>query len=151
MIYAREVRPIQSPEIFANPDLIAEYAQESSIPEIGEIDPQPLMYAAMEQTGILQCIGAFEWNRLVGFANVLCSVLPHYGKKVATIESIFVARASRPGGIGLKLMEAAESHAKASGCTAILYSAPTAGSLERLLSAKRKHYKRTNAIFCRSL
>ena len=142
-----EVRPESIAEIVASresSELLEEYADECSIPLIGEISPQPQIYAALEQSGVLRCFGAFDRGKLVGFVTVLLTVLPHYGKKVATVESLFARRG------GSELIEAAELCAKYAGCTAILYSAPAGGRLEKLLSMK-KSCKRTNAIFCRSI
>ena len=138
------VRAISSAEILSATDLLENYAAECSIPLIGEINPQPQMYEAMERAGILKCFGFYEGFALVGFATVLTMILPHYGKKVATVESLFAKRG------GKDLMAAIEAYAKESGCVVIAYSAPAGGKLERLLSLK-KSMKRTNAIFCRSL
>ena len=145
------IREIASAEIFAAPnaaDLLAEYAAECSIPLIGKIDPRQEMYAAMERNGALQCFGAYAGNRLIGFAAVLTTVLPHYGKKVATMESLFVAKSGRKGGTGAELLKAVNQYAKETGCVAILYSAPAGGKLEKLLS---RTCKQTNTVFCRSL
>ena len=131
-------------------DLLAEYAAECSIPEIGTVNPQPEMYAAMERAGAVRMFGAFYEGKLVGLASVLITVLPHYGQKAATIESLFVAKSFRSKGLGPELMRAVEAHAKEAGCKAILYSAPSGGKLERLLS-KRKDMRRTNSVFCRPL
>lgn len=138
------VLAIASAEIFAAPELLEHYAAECSIPLIGPINPQPAMYEALERAGILKCFGFFEGKTLVGFATVLTTVLPHYGKKVATVESIFAKRG------GKDLMHAIDVYAKEAGCVAVFYSAPVGGRLERLLSAK-KNWTHTNAIFCRSL
>lgn len=137
------VREIRAADILAC-DLLKDYAAECSIPLIGEINPQPAIYEGMERAGILKCFGFYEGLRLVGFATVLTMVLPHYGKKVATVESIYAKRG------GKDIMQAIEAYAKRVGCVAILYSAPSGGRLERLLSLK-KNMARTNAIFCRSL
>lgn len=146
------IRNISIAEIFRAPnaaDLFSEYADECSIPLIGKINPQPEIYAAMERNGMLQCFGAYDGERLIGFATILLPILPHYGKKVATVESLFIEQDGRKGGIGRKLLYSVENFAKNSGCVAILYSAPAGGKLERLLSMKR--YARTNTVFCRSL
>jgi len=81
---------------------------------------------------------------------MLTPVFPHYGKRVASIESLFIAKASRSSGAGLELMNAVEKCAKEAGCVGILYSSPAGGQLERLLEA-RKQYQRTNTVFYRSL
>jgi GNAT superfamily N-acetyltransferase len=137
-------------DILAESELIAEYAAECSIPLIGEIDPQREQYAAMEAAGILKCFAAYLGGRMVGFVNALITGLPHYGKRVATIESLFVAEKHRGGQASAELMKAVEEYARQVGCAAILYSAPAVGRLEKLLDMK-KNYKRTNTIFCRSL
>ena len=79
---------------------------------------------------------------------MLTPVFPHYGKRVASIESLFIAKASRSSGAGLELMNAVEKYAKEAECVGILYSSPAGGQLERLLEA-RKQYQRTNAVFYR--
>lgn len=135
-------------DVIASKELIAEYAAECSIPAIGEINPQPDVYAAIEKSGMSQSFMALEDDCKIGFAIVLTPVLPHYGKKVATLESLFIAKDKRHGAAGLKLMSAVEQYAEQSGCVGILYSSPVGGQLERLLEARRE-YLRTNAVFYR--
>lgn len=130
--------------------LIAENAAESSIPEIGPINPQWDTYAALEKSGLFQCFGAFHEGELVGFAWILTPVLPHYGKRVGTLESLFVSSAFRHFGCGEALMRTVEQYAKEAGCVGVLYSAPAGGNLERFLELK-KSYRRTNSVFYRSL
>ena len=144
------IKPISYAEILECPDLLTEYAAECSIPEIGPINPQREMYAALENAGIMKAFAAFNAEKLIGFATVLTTVIPHYGQKIATLESLFVSKKFRNSGAGGKLMDAVESYAKEAACVGILYSAPAAGQLERLLAASKK-YKRTNAVFYRSL
>jgi GNAT superfamily N-acetyltransferase len=146
------IKPIQFGVILQpeNAALIAEYGAECSIAAVGPINPQADMYAALERAGVSQCFAVLCDGRLIGFANVLVSVIPHYGRKVATVESLFVAKAYRNTRAGASLMAVIEGHAMAAGCAGILYSAPTGGKLERLLSRQRK-YQRTNSVFFRSL
>lgn len=251
------ITPVSYADILAVPELLAEYAAECSIPEIGTVNPQGEIYAVLERAGFAKMFGAFHVEtftdgasngnlgtatppstgsdsrddvsvnrllcsprrvgervargadrrshrsdssfsnvahrskdefsetlsspmhdvscsnvqtygadsnignngdpchivprqQLVGFASVLVSVLPHYGRKVATLESLFVSAPHRSGGKGAHLMAAVEEFARQSGCVAILYSAPAGGKLERLLTIQRK-YRLTNSVFCRSL
>jgi hypothetical protein len=138
-------------EILESTDLLAEYAAECSIPEIGTACPQAAIYAEMERLGIVQVFGAYTHDRLAGFASVLFSVLPHYGRMVATVESLFVGKGNATdGSLGTELIAAIESDSRQRGCVAILYSAPVDGRLEKLLTLRRP-YRHTNAIFCRSL
>ena len=127
---------------------IAEYAAECAIPEMGPANPQPAIYARMENVGIFQAFGAFYNMQLAGFATVLTPVLPHYGKKMATIESFFVSKTYRRYGVGRELMKAVEKYSQEAGCAGILYSAPANGKLERLLGLCKK-YRRTNSVFFR--
>jgi GNAT superfamily N-acetyltransferase len=144
------IKQVPIANILAATELIAEYAEECSIPSIGEIDPQADIYAALEDSGVLRSFAAFVDGKMVGFANVLTPVLPHYGKRVATIESLFVAKDSRGSGIGRHLMVYAEHFAEQVGCVGILYSSPTGGELENLLES-RAEYQRTNSVFYRRL
>jgi GNAT superfamily N-acetyltransferase len=144
------IRPISYVVILDNKDLLREYGEECSIPEIGLIDPQPDLYASMEKSGLMQDFGAFHEERLVGFASVLTYIVPHYGRKIATVESIFVSRNYRKTGIGRELMRTVNLWAKGQACKVILYSAPAESQLEKLLSLDRA-YRRTNAVFCREL
>lgn len=130
--------------------LIAEYAEECSITAIGEIDPQSEIYAKLENVGMSQSFMVYSGGEEIGFAIVLTPVLPHYGKRVATMESLFVSKDHRSSGAGRILMKAVEDYAKQIGCAGILYSSPTGGQLERLLEAS-KEYQRTNAVFFRRL
>lgn len=139
------VRQVSYSKVLAALDLIEEYGAECSIPAIGEIKPQGHIYAALEASGVLRCFGVFQDDEMVGFAFVLTPILPHYGKKVATIESLFISKGKSGG---MDLMWSVEEYAKECGCVGILYSAPVGGRLERLLAAS-KPYQRTNAVFYR--
>ena len=130
--------------------LLAEYAVESSIAEIGPVNPSREIYAMLEEKGALQCFIARRDEQIVGFGTVLVSIVPHYSRKVATIESLFVPSACRRMGIGGMLMREIEHFARESGCEGILYSAPAGGKLERVLDT-HKSYQRTNSVFYRSL
>lgn len=143
------VRQVRFSEILQHADLLAEYAAECSIPEIGEVQPDPAIYAAMENAGVLQCFAAYQ-DRMVGFATVLLPVFPHYSKRVATGESIFVTESARKSGIGKELKDFAEQSAKEAGCVSALWSAPVGGKFERVLRADRR-YRNTNSVFCRAL
>ena len=147
------IRPVSYAEILNAPNapiLLAAYGAECSIPEIGDINPQPAMYEQLEQTGMFQAFGAFEHDELIGLAAVLVYVLPHYGRKIATVESIFLSPVNRSGRNGNALMNAIEDYAKEKDCEVILYSARTGSQFERLLSLL-KPYQRTNSVFLRSL
>lgn len=139
------IRRVSSAEVLAATELIAEYGAECSISAIGPINPQGPIYEALEKAGALDCFGAFDGEEMVGFALLLMPIIPHYGEKVATPESLFVAKSSS---LGRELMSHLEQFAKESGCRGILFSAPAGGRFERYLEAS-KEYQRTNAVFYR--
>jgi hypothetical protein len=143
------VLPTRYSEILGS-DLIREYAAECAISAIGTPDPQPEIYEQMENCGLMRCYGVYRDALLIGFATVLVSVLPHYGLKVGISESLFVAASERKGLASGKLFKAVEAYAGASGCVAILYSAPAGGAFEAFLGGRRE-YEKTNSVFCRRL
>ncbi|WP_348269753.1 GNAT family N-acetyltransferase [Edaphobacter paludis] len=143
-----EIKPATSGDVLDSTSLIAEYAAECSIPAIGEINPQRETYSLMENAGLLHSFMVLENGEKIGFAMVVTPIMPHYGKRVASIESLFITKNRRRSGAGLELMRAVEQAVKQLGCVGILYSSPAGGQLERLLEAS-KAYQRTNAVFFR--
>lgn len=146
------IRPICYSDILSAPNadsLIAGYADECSIPAIGKAAPQAEMYAKMEAANLMQCFGAYRDAELIGFASVLIGILPHYGQRVATMESLYVDPEYR-GYAGHTLLAAIENFASEADCVALLYSAPVGSKLERVLSL-RASCIRTNSVFCKRL
>lgn len=133
----------------ALPELLAGYAEESSIPEFGQASPDFEAYRQMEAAGALHVVGVFA-PQLVGLAFMLVYGLPHYsGRRICTMESLFVLPAYRAGGAGLKLLRAAEARALELGATALMASAPIGGRLAKVLP--RSGYRQTNEVFMRAL
>lgn len=130
-------------------DLLSAYEQESHIPELGSVGANMAAYRDMEARGAMHAVGAFS-PELVGLATLLIYGLPHYaGRMVAAMESFFVMPSARRGGIGIKLLRAAEQRASELGATALLVSAPVGGRLEKVLP--RTGFRETNRIFLRVL
>lgn len=150
MISIRPIRYAEILEALNAQELLEEYAAECSLPELGPIEPQVEAYAVMERSGAFQCFGVYEDGGLVGFASALTYIVPHYGKRIATVESLFLAAAHRSGRTGNTLMSAIEEYARKQGCVVILYSAPASSQFERLLRLL-KPYRHSNTVFLRSL
>ncbi len=142
------IKQVPIARILAELELIAEYGAECSIPAIGEINPNVTIYAALETSGMLHSFAVYDGENMIGFANILTPILPHYSKRVATVESLFVSPKHRGTGVGHELMETIEQFAANQGCVGILYSAPSGGELEKLME---KQAQRTNVVFFRSL
>lgn len=125
-------------DIFDSPDfeaLCAEYAEESSRNEkLYDTKPDRAAYAHFEAMGIMQPLGAYHAGKLVGFCAVLLSpVLHSEGKRIATTESLFIAKAHRRGLVGVDLLDAAQAVATECGADGLYVSAPTGGRLISLL------------------
>ena len=146
----REIRYVDVLAASNAVDLLAEYERECSIPAIGATNPQGDIYANLETLGLMHTFGVFAGEELVGFGSILLSTLPHYGKKVAVQESLFISKPYRSGAIGRRLLHTLEDFAQRADCVAILYSAPTGGAFDKLL-ALTSSVIRTNSIYCRRL
>lgn len=131
-------------------ELLAEYGAESSIDDLGPPSVQIETYRQMEAVGALQLLGAFQGNDLVGFLVMIVSMLPHYGARVASTESFFVAGNARKSGAGLRLLHEAEQLARNLGAAGFFVSAPKGSKLAAVLDA-HKAYRETNRVFFRGL
>lgn len=144
-----EIRTCTVAEIEAAPNIaevLAEYARDSSLPELGQGQAQFDAYRALEASGMFHPIGAFDSRRIVGFILPIVVKLPHYGVVAATVESFFVPLACRSKGLGLKLLAFAEDLARRLGAKALLISAPIGSRLAQVL-ARRKRYRHSNNTF----
>lgn len=140
-------------ELEATPNLaavLAEYARESRMAELGEPRAQVETYRHLEATGMFHPIGAFDGDRLAGFILPIVIVLPHYGVVAATIESIFVPATERKKGIGLRLLDAARTLARELGSKGMLVSAPAGGRLDKVLS-RSKRFRHSNNVYIEAL
>ena len=125
--------------------MIEEYSDESRIVGMPYPECQNDMYVSMEQHGAFRCIAAYCDGELAGFCHLLISVLPHYGRVVATTESIFVRSKYRAYGVGLALIRWIERYSKNEEAIALLFSAPKGGRMEQLMPSLG--YTNTNVVF----
>jgi GNAT superfamily N-acetyltransferase len=128
-------------------ELISAYAAECLIPDA---QPQHQTYTALEQSGAFQGFGAYAGDDLVGFVTVVSSVMPHNGKRAATVESVYVSPSHRGSSAGNALLSAAEQYAAESGCVVILYTARVDSPFETVLS-RRSGCKESHTVFSRWL
>lgn len=131
------------------PALFKEYAEECALRDLPAPDEKLAAYDAIERSGVFQIYGAFCGEKLVGVVAVLTPVIPHYGVAVAVTESLFLAKEHRKGNAGIKLLRAAERHARDAGAPGILVSAPVDGPLAQVLPYL--DYCLTNHVFFRKL
>lgn len=142
------IKPVSYATILDAPntkELMHAYAAECAAVELGEAHPQRELYDILEKSGGFQAFAVYEGETIVGFACVLIYVLPHFGKKIAASESIFVLQGHSGGGPLLRIMK---EHAKASGCEKFIYSAPLGSRFDRVLASR---LRRTNNVYIENL
>ena len=127
-------------------ELLDEYAQECASYELGPPRPQRELYEKLEASGGFQAFGVYDQDALVGFATVLIYVLPHFGIKVATSESIFVTAEFRY--LSTCLLDSLKNYARGMLCADFLYSAPVGSQFDRVLSHRLRH---TNNVYLETL
>jgi hypothetical protein len=132
------------------PNLLREYGEECSIPELGTPNPQRDIYEALEKSGGFYAFAGYDEYQLVAAAAILVYTLPHYGTKIAASESMFLSRSNRTMFSGLKMMNVMELYARSMGCVSFLWSAPVGSRFARLLTSL-KDYRHTNNAYVRQL
>jgi hypothetical protein len=141
-----DIRPVSFSAIMddpAFPGLFEAYRTECLVPDA---QPQRAIYEAMEKAGALKCFAAYTGHgaTLIGFVSVVMTVMPHLGKRLATIESIFVGPDYRTLGADDDLLTAAEQHTMDSGCLA-LTALPRVGSAFDKVLSHRSGYTLTHS------
>lgn len=147
------VKPYQVADFEAAPnmaELLAEYAEESALDELGAASPQFTMYRQMEAAGIARLLVAIQGDTIVGLVFVLVSSVPHFGKPVASTESFFVTKSARKTGAGLKLLHEAERLAQEAGAVGLFVNAPVGSNLASVLDSM-KSYREASRVFFRRL
>lgn len=129
--------------------ILDEYSEESALEGLPTPAPKLEQYRLIESSGSFHMYGAFDEGMLVGFVALLVPVIPHYGVSIAVAESLFAAKSHRKRGVGLKLIRAAERHAKDAKCPAIMFSAPSKGRLVDVLP--KLDYRETNRVFMKEI
>ena len=145
-----EIKPVSYSEILDAPnsaELLDAYAKDCVMPDY---NPQRQIYQAMEKSGALYCFGAYVDDVLIGFVSVVTGVMPHNGKREATIESLFVLPSHRATGAASELMTTVEKVSAVTGCVALLYTARAGSPLEVVLS-RRPGCKESHTMFTRWL
>lgn len=148
-----EVRKSSYSEASADPDfevLVTAYAIESSIAGLPTPKGNMDSYIALENAGLMYSYCAYLDDKMIGFANALVVVMPHYGEKIATMESWFVAEEFRYTGVGLQLKKQIEATVKEAGAVGILVSTPVDSTLA-LVMERQKSYVESHRVFFKAL
>jgi GNAT superfamily N-acetyltransferase len=120
-----------------------EFTEESLAPGLPRSAPNWPAYRALEAAGLLHPITARLDGLLIGFVGVLLA------PPIATTERIFVLKAHRKSGAGLKLLHVAEEAARRLGSPVLQVVAPIDGGLSKVLP--RVGYRESNRVFFKIL
>jgi GNAT superfamily N-acetyltransferase len=146
------IRPCRVADIENAPTidaLVAEYAEEAGVPEMGPADPQWEQYHKLEDAGVMYCFGVWDGETLVGMCHVLITSVPHFGIPFASFETFFVTKSHRAGGAGLRLLRAAEDLARDFGLKHVMATAPVESVLATVLP--RRGYREAQRVYLRVL
>jgi GNAT superfamily N-acetyltransferase len=149
------ILPIRFTAILDAPNaahLIRSYAAACIVPDA---EPQRPLYDAMEKAGIIHCFGAYSLVGdagpvLIGFSSVICSIMPHDGHLVASLESLFVDPPHRSTGASDMLLSAAEKFAADAGCRCFVCQARTGSAYDTVLS-RRTGFSQTHSQYTKWL
>ena len=126
--------------------LFDEYAKESKSGTVSTVvKPDIEGYKQLEELGVLDCVGAFDDEKLVGFVVSITSNMYHYSTFCTVIESQFVLKEYRKEGTWKKLLDLAEEQAKKRGSTNLFMTAPVGGRLDKI--AKFYGFKPTSVFY----
>jgi GNAT superfamily N-acetyltransferase len=118
-------------------DLIQAYAAACIAPGA---EPQRQLYDAMEKAGVIHAFGAYVdlagSPRLVGFASVICSVMPHDGHLVASLGEMFIDLPYRGTNAEGLLLSAVEQRAADVGCRCFICQARIGSGYDKRLSLR---------------
>lgn len=127
------------------PALVEEYYSEAGNPGLPRPKYDSERYGQLCKLGLMHTFGVTVDGRLIGFMMIVVSVLPKYSLPVATLDTIFVGKAHRMSGAGVRLLQRAEQIAADLADGRLLASSPVEGALANLL--ERSGYLESNRIF----
>lgn len=147
-----EIRSVTFGELIALPEweaLCAEYTEDGGNPEFGCHRVDTVMYFKLEEAGVLKILAGFDGRRCVGFIGGYLSPQPHFADKpVFAVDALFVDRAHRASGLGLRLISRMKRSAKESGAVGMIFGARIGTKAHKLYS---KLFRPMNTLFWKAL
>lgn len=125
------------------PLISAHHAEVSHAPEV-EVSVSRELYNAYLGAGTLKMFGAFDGDRIVGYATFTHYAHPHTGVITAISDSIYLAPEYR-GINGVRFMEHIESELTVSGAEALFYHAKANSALGPMLD--RMGFKPVDIVY----
>lgn len=145
------IKAISVEELYATAGfetMVAEYA-EYAIKRMPRPKYTKENYLALERAGLLTAYADIRNNIVVGFMSIMITRIPHYGCLAGLVESLFVMRAFRASGAGVRFIVTAERHARAYGVPGIFINCPYGRELAKVL--ERRSYTPVTVSYFRPL
>lgn len=96
------------------------------------------LYDALHEAGGLVSVGAFDGDRLVGYATAFISPHPHYALTSAQHDALFIHPDHRAPRLALRMLARVETECKARGAAFIAWHAKTGSAFARLIAARAR-------------
>lgn len=117
--------------------LIVQHYEELSVDGAYPLAPDWPTYERLDKQGLLQIVGAYEGDLMVGYAmNVLCQRHLHYPFAYVQNDVLFVTKERRNGSIGARLMRDTVQFAREHGAAQVLWHAKEGSELHRKLDGR---------------
>lgn len=132
-----EIRNFVLSEFYESPEgrAMAQAHQREVEPELGRegVNLALDVYRALEASGAVIAIGAFDGKTLVGYSVAILGPHLHYGFLYAHHDLLYLDPAYRKGTLGLRLIRATEAEARARGARCATWHAKPGSALQRIL------------------
>lgn len=112
--------------------LMTEHWQETE-PWMPAPQPHEQVYRDLEKAGLLVAFGAFDGDRMIGYATAILTVQIHYSRPYAHHDLLFVSKDYRKGSLGLRLFSAVNEACKERGADFITWTAKPDTVFESIL------------------
>ncbi len=97
------------------------------------ISPNMPAYYACSENNSLMCYGAFDGDKMVGYASAIMSRAMHYDMQLAVHDLLYVKPEYRKGSTGIRLMRAIEDEAKRKGAEKFFWVAKSNSIFNKIL------------------
>ena len=107
------------------------------------------IFYKMEETGLIDCFGVFDGDKIVGFIISSTTIMPHYSCLGTTIMSIYIDKKHRKFGTARTLIKLVEARAKAKGSEAVMLSSPVNSNFGKFSTSLG--YRKLNEFYGKAL
>ena len=144
-----DIRVVKTIDVVDRDDLFKEYAKESKGKLTPDVNVNKEQYLKLEEAGLLDTIGLYDNDNLVGFISAYTYMMPHYTSLATSIESYFILKEYRKFGAGKKLLDKLVEIVNKKGSTMLFMSAGIGSNLDKV--AKSFGFIATNIVYSKKI